>query len=134
MEAPRIELEIRERQEIYAPGDTLQFHYQVLNVSPAGVAAVEASVLWHTEGKGDEDLGVHFFDRRTADHAADLRGPALQSVPLPNSPLSYDGMVVKIRWCVRVRAFLRKEWKGRALNEDAPFRLLARRTSEDRAT
>jgi hypothetical protein len=25
---------------------------------------------------------------------------------LPHSPLSYDGPLVKIRWCVRVRVFL----------------------------
>jgi hypothetical protein len=25
---------------------------------------------------------------------------------LPYSPLTYDGVLVKIRWCVRVRAFL----------------------------
>ncbi len=27
---------------------------------------------------------------------------------LPNSPLTYAGVAVKIRWCVRVRAFLRR--------------------------
>ena len=24
---------------------------------------------------------------------------------LPRSPLSYEGMIVKVRWCVRVRLF-----------------------------
>jgi hypothetical protein len=27
---------------------------------------------------------------------------------LPMSPLSYDGVILKIRWCVRVRVFLTK--------------------------
>jgi hypothetical protein len=27
------------------------------------------------------------------------------STPLPQSPLSYEGVIVKIRWCVRVRVF-----------------------------
>ena len=88
-------------------------------------------MLWHTEGKGDEDLGVHFFDRRAADHDSDLRGPATLSVPLPNSPLSYDGVVVKIHWSVRVRAFLRTEPRRRSLIEEAPFRLLSRRVAGD---
>jgi hypothetical protein len=28
------------------------------------------------------------------------------SFTLPPSPQSYDGVIVKVRWCVRVRAFL----------------------------
>jgi hypothetical protein len=27
------------------------------------------------------------------------------STPLPQSPLSYEGRIVKVRWCVRVRLF-----------------------------
>jgi hypothetical protein len=27
------------------------------------------------------------------------------STPLPQSPLSYEGVIVKVRWCVRVRLF-----------------------------
>ena len=73
------------------------------------VKAVELSVLWYTEGKGDEDLAVHFFERLTADNPAE---PGLHDLhrfqsALPNSPLSYEGVLVKIRWCVRVRVFVR---------------------------
>jgi hypothetical protein len=38
--------------------------------------------------------------------AIDLRRPQPFSTVLPKSPLSYDGRIVKIRWCIRVRAFL----------------------------
>jgi hypothetical protein len=27
------------------------------------------------------------------------------STPLPQSPLTYEGVIVKVRWCVRVRLF-----------------------------
>jgi len=63
-------------------------------------------VLWYSEGKGEEDLGVHFF-QRIADRS--LLPPAAATgafvTPLPQSPLSYEGVIVKIRWCVRVRLF-----------------------------
>jgi hypothetical protein len=42
------------------------------------------------------------------------------STRLPNSPLSYDGRIVKIRWCVRVRVFLPR---GVELVEDELFQL-----------
>ena len=64
-------------------------------------------MLWHTEGKGDEDMAVHEFWRRDADDGRPLdpRRPERFSTTLPNSPLSYDGQIVKVRWCVRVRVF-----------------------------
>ena len=64
-------------------------------------------MLWHTEGKGDEDMAVHEFWRRDAGEAQpiDPRRPERFSTTLPNSPLSYEGQIVKVRWCVRVRVF-----------------------------
>jgi hypothetical protein len=79
-------------------------------------------MLWYTEGKGDEDMGVHFFERRTPDDAEqrDLRRLHRFETVLPPSPLSYNGLVVKIRWCVRVRVFLRR---GRKFVADQPLQL-----------
>jgi hypothetical protein len=77
-------------------------------------------VLWYTEGKGDEDLGVHFFERRVpadADHG-DLRVLRRFTTRLPNSPLSYSGAIFSVRWCVRVRLFLRR---GREMMQEVPF-------------
>jgi len=48
----------------FAVGDELVCEYQIDAVEAAEIQAVEASILWHTEGKGDDDLGVHFFERR----------------------------------------------------------------------
>lgn len=84
--------------------------------------AVEASVLWFTEGKGDEDMGVHFFERRVPADAEDrdLRQLRSFAIELPNSPLSYDGEILQIHWCVRVRVFLKG---GKEASSDHGFRL-----------
>ncbi len=48
--------------EVYYPGDALTATYQ-MGTDPLGISEVEVSVLWYTEGKGDEDLGVHHFEK-----------------------------------------------------------------------
>ena len=45
------------------PGDVLAGQFSLEGVATGDVRACELSVLWHTEGKGDEDLSVHFFER-----------------------------------------------------------------------
>jgi len=105
----------------YEPGETLSGEYSLLGVGRNGVKAAEVSVLWYTEGKGDEDLTVHQFwrfdaDEGTADPGRDHRF----ETTLPASPLSYDGMILKIRWCVRVRVF---PTNGKQIVEQKDFRL-----------
>lgn len=109
-------------KRIYEPGDEIHGDYVIDGVSPEQVRAAELSVLWHTEGKGDEDLAVHFFDRASieTDPDWDPRQPRRFSTKLPNSPLSYDGVIVKIRWRIRVRAFLAG---GRELVEEQRLQL-----------
>src|SRR3954467_11101989 len=106
----------------YAAGDELVVEYQLYAVLPDEIQAVEASVLWHTEGKGEEDLGVHFFERRLPGDAddGDLRPLRRFRTTLPPSPLSYSGAIFTIRWCVRVRLFLRR---GREYMQEQPFTL-----------
>lgn len=105
--------------EIFFPGEILEGQYAVDALDASQIEAVEVSVVWYTEGTGDEDLAVHHFERISLDegHVFDLRRPIRFSTRLPNSPLSYDGIIVKIRWCVRVRVFLprNKEWVSERL-------------------
>lgn len=121
MNEPLVSIALKAYTRIFAPGDELIADFQIDAVEPHEVEAVEASVLWYTEGKGDEDLGVHFFKRFDG-----VRDPVplheLRSISttLPESPLSYDGRIVKIRWCVRVRAFLSR---GRYVVADQWFQL-----------
>ena len=88
----------------YEPLDSIQVRYEVDLPPGQVIRAVERSIVWYTEGKGEEDIGVHIFerliDRPTAEAATGSFGGRL-----PVSPLSYEGVIVKIRWCVRVRLF-----------------------------
>jgi hypothetical protein len=122
MSEPLVGITIHDSPRVRFPHDVLSGELQIDAVAADEIESLEVSVLWYTEGKGDEDLGVHFFKRYTADGG---RRGALQelktySTALPASPLSYDGQIVKIRWCVRVRVFLTR---GREAMAEQPFQL-----------
>jgi hypothetical protein len=106
----------------FQPGDELGCEYQIDAIEAHDILAVEASVLWYTEGKGDEDLGVHYFERRIPTDAdeGDLRPLRKFRTRLPNSPLSYRGVILSVHWCVRVRVFMRR---GKDVYYDYPFLL-----------
>jgi hypothetical protein len=120
---PLVSIQIDNRQAPHAPGATLSGEYQIDAVDAAELRAVELSVLWYSEGKGDEDLGIHYFLRRT-DEDSDDDMPLTElrkfSLALPASPLSYEGVLIKLRWCVRVRVFLKS---GKNYFAELPFRL-----------
>lgn len=106
----------------YMPSERLEFEYRLQNLPASAINSVEASVVWYTEGKGSEDLGVHFFQRLTGiDIAAIDWNVARRLVTeLPASPLSYEGRLLKIRWCIRVRVYLND---GREIKGEQPFYL-----------
>jgi hypothetical protein len=109
-------------RRVYYPGDVLSGEYQVESLKWIEPTAVEISVLWHTEGQGDEDLAVHYFERiNTLERPGeDFRRPQRFSTRLPPSPLSYQGVIVKIGWWVRVRVFLPR---GKELVGETSFQL-----------
>ena len=122
MTAPVLNLQLHEGRKSYQAGETLSGEYGVGSCDATELRAIEISVLWYTEGKGDEDLAVHYFERVSLDDGqlVDLERPRRFSTVLPNSPLSYEGVIVKIRWCVRVRLFLAR---GKEVIEERPFQL-----------
>jgi hypothetical protein len=122
MMEPLISICLGDQKKHYQPGEELTVEYQIDAVPAADVQAVEASVLWYTEGKGEEDLSVHYFERRLPSDAedGDLRPMRRFRTRLPNSPLSYWGAILKVKWCVRVRLFLRR---GKEMLYDYPFQL-----------
>lgn len=103
---PAIDVQFDVPGRRYVPGSRLVARYRIGGVELEAIRALELSVAWYTEGKGEEDLVVHAFERIVDDAA--LRtvptGGVLETT-LPPSPLSYEGIIVKIRWCVRVRVF-----------------------------
>ena len=118
---PLISIRLCNLRNHYYSGDTLHCQYQVDRVDPAHIQAMEVSVLWYTEGKGEEDLGVHYFQRNipTADEP-DIRALKQFQTTLPGSPLSYEGIIIKIQWCARVRVFLQD---GTTYTQDQAFLL-----------
>jgi len=121
MNQPDVRIKLNRPRPVYEPGELLGFEFRVAGSALGDPTAVEVSIVWYTEGKGDEDLAVHFFDRvDRSGGGGDFCRPHAYSVALPNAPLSYDGAIVKIRWCVRVRVFL---GRGRDFVTEEPFRL-----------
>lgn len=105
--SPTVSVHFDHSHRLYEPQARLTVRYSIDGIADdERVRAVELSVLWYTEGKGEEDLGVHFFERMTDRERlppAVTVGSFVSSLPL--SPLSYEGLIVKVRWCVRVRLF-----------------------------
>ena len=122
MNEPLVRIRFDGNGRLYRPGETLCGEYRLERIKREDVKAVEVSVLWYTDGKGDQDLAVHDFRRLSAEDGdqIDPRRPGRFSTTLPNSPLSYNGMIVKVRWCVRVRVFLSRD---KEVVGELPFRL-----------
>jgi hypothetical protein len=115
----------------YQPGDRLTGRYMIEGTPSWAARAAELSVLWYTAGKGEEDMAVHHFERLVDEPARplDLRVPHRFATVLPVSPLSYDGQIVKVCWCVRLRLFLPH---GQESVAEAAFRLGSVPPAEDR--
>ncbi len=122
MMQPRLTISLADHARKYSPGEVLSGQFSVQGVVPEDIRAIELSVLWYTEGKGEEDMAVHFFERIEPHDETPLpvHHPRRFSTVLPNSPLSYSGHIVRICWCVRARVFF---WQGRDLTLDVPFQL-----------
>ena len=105
---PRINIFLDSKDYIYHPGDCLTGSYRILDVKTDQINSVELSVLWHTEGKGDEDMTVidyHSLSRQREDWI-NPHNPFKIETQLPSAPLSYEGLIIKIRWAARVRMTL----------------------------
>ena len=103
---PHVAVEFDRAERVYEPRREVGIRYHIEGIEPEVVRAIERSVLWYTEGKGEEDLGVHFFERIDDPSKLAEASPAgAFMITLPTSPLSYEGVIVKVRWCVRVRLF-----------------------------
>ena len=129
----------------YEAGGVLRATWRVRRVPVERIEGVEVSVMWYTEGKGDEDLHVHHFARfsgeqlRATEHGTEperfgeqqrgfgeqQRGFGEQQrieCRLPPTPLSYHGRLIRIRWCIRLRLFLDD---GRSVVAEQPFHVVS---------
>jgi hypothetical protein len=89
----------------FEPGETLRGSYHLVMPVSRRLEEVEITVGWHTEGKGTKARGVdHREVHQTGEGWLDGHGAEKFSVVLPHSPLSYDGVLIKVCWTVRVHA------------------------------
>ena len=101
-------LEIPSQQEVYLPGDVISGTYHITPEVQHEIRAVEFSIRWFTEGHGDKDIGIHFFERweKSGGFFPELKTPRPFSCPLPNSPLTYNGAVIGVKWHALLRALV----------------------------
>ena len=119
MKQTRIDIHL-DKETSYQPGDFLICEYEIDLAEISEIKVLETSVLWSTEGKGEQDIGVHFFERKKSlPSAAFLQIQKLSTV-LPATPLSYRGRVLNVDWFVRVKIFFAN---GRTFTENRMFQL-----------
>lgn len=121
---PAVNVTLCSDDGLYRAGGELSAKWRISRVPLDEVQCVEVSVLWHTEGKGDEDLQVHHF-QRLAESQLRRTGLADEQVihcVLPATPLSYHGRLISLQWCVRLRLFLAN---GREIVAEQPFHLVS---------
>lgn len=106
----------------YVAGQPITIAWCLRSADPSLLDRVELSVLWQTEGKGDEDLHVHHFQSWNESDLKqlDISQSQLVQCELPSSPLTYDGTLLRIRWFVRMRVY---QTDGRDFHSQIPFRL-----------
>jgi hypothetical protein len=122
MSEPAVKIRLDGNGRSHCPGETLSGEFSLESVADDEIKSIELSVLWYTNGKGDADMAVHDFRRVAGDDngAVASCGPHRFTTVLPNSPLTYDGVILNLRWCVRVRAYLAR---GREVVGQQQFRL-----------
>ena len=121
---PAVNISLCREDGCYCGGEHLTAKWRISRVSLDQLQGVEVSVLWLTEGKGDEDLHVHHFYRLSEQQLRDigLADEQVLSCRLPSTPLSYHGKLITIRWCLRLRLFLSG---GREILAEQPFYLIS---------
>jgi len=122
MSIPVVKLTLDAPSAVYQPGERLSGRFMVDGTRPWAVRAAELSVVWYTAGQGEEDFSVHYFERLVdeQDSPLDLRVPRRFATVLPTSPWSYDGRILKVCWCVRLRLSLPR---GQQSLTELPFRI-----------
>jgi hypothetical protein len=103
MATTTIQIALSRDKTEYLRGEVLSGSVTVYSASLDEPRRSELSVLWYTEGIGDEDLGIVHFQLLGEDATVLGTHTYPFEVTLPVVPLTYHGRLVKIHWVVRVR-------------------------------
>ncbi len=119
---PAVGLRFLSLQPRLEPNELLEFEYRVQRVAFEEVDRLEISVMWYTEGKGSEDFGVHLFESFSGETLRKIIDDDCHPMvtTLPAAPFSYEGRMLNVRWCVRLRLYMKD---GRTISAEKPFYL-----------
>jgi hypothetical protein len=101
MNGPLVRIRFDGNGRMYRPGETFSGEYRIESVSPDEVRAIEVSVLWYTEGKGDQDSRLV--------STVELANPGENEVRpfnirLPEGPFSFSGKLISLVWALEAVA------------------------------
>ena len=107
MDKSTIDIEIKDGQTSILPGQTLSGNARWLCLeSPKKVSL---QLIWFTEGKGDEDVGLAEEMKFENPYASDERPFEFQ---LPVGPYSFSGRLISLTWALELQVdeeVIRKE-------------------------
>lgn len=95
----RIEIATQGRRFVFAPGEVLEGSTAWELEAPP--RAVSVALLWYTEGRGDQDVGVVATQDFEAPGQRDRRDFAFT---IPRGPLSFSGTLISLAWALEVVA------------------------------
>ena len=123
IDEPSIRLELA--APAYPPRGELAGVFVIAGGPPPDTKSIEFSILWHTSGKGTEDIGVvHYQAWKTNNGTLDaMPNPNTFAVKLPSTPWSYDGQLIKIHWLARLRLRWESLGRSREVVKDVEFTL-----------
>ena len=94
----QLTIEIEADQTSFAPGRTISGHARWLFAEPPDKADLQ--LLWYTEGKGDDDVGLAEKIVFDSPQMSDLRRFEIQ---LPIGPYSFSGKLISLTWALELQ-------------------------------
>jgi hypothetical protein len=94
-----LQIEIQGGANAFLPGETLEGTVSWQLDAPA--ETVELRLLWYTQGKGDQDVGVVSVVPFASPGLADRRA---FRVRIPEGPYSFSGKLISLLWALEVVA------------------------------
>ena len=93
-----IDIEIKDGQTSFLPGQTLGGIARWLCSEPPKKASLQ--LIWFTEGKGDEDVGLVEEIKFENPYVSDERPFKFQ---LPGRPYSFSGKLISLTWALELQ-------------------------------
>ncbi len=108
-------------RDVYDAGEFLTGRYRLDPRCASSECHVDILVSWQSMGKGETDRGVQHRESRTVPdgETTDSAGGEF-SILLPASPVTYNGVLIKIAWCMEIRVHAGRDFQGETT---APFQL-----------